>query len=108
MAILLNLLKLLALAMAKRSKDSAARKRIKATIFDKLNRRGKWGPVHTSKENALKGVPSHDIGTAKDVLEEAIRDGFLNLKPTSYGDQISLNYERKDEIKAIITELLEE
>jgi len=94
--------------MAKRSRDPAERSRIRATTFDKLNRRGKWGPAHTSKENALKGIPSHGIGAAKDILEEAIKDGFLNLKSTSYGDQISLNFEKREKILAIIAELLEE
>jgi hypothetical protein len=79
--------------MTKRLKNTEEINEIRATIFDKLNRRGKWGPIHTSKENAIKGIPSHDI---------AIKDGFLNLKPTSYGDQISLNFKRKEEIKAII------
>ena len=88
--------------MAKRLKNSEEINKIRATVFDKLNRRGKWGPIHTSKENAIKGIPSHDIGAAKDVIEDAIKDGFLNLKPTSYGDQISLNFKRKEEIKAII------
>jgi hypothetical protein len=88
--------------MAKRLKNSEEINKIRATVFDKLNRRGIWGPVHTSKENAIKGIPSHDIGAAKDVIEDAIKDGFLNLKPTSYGDQISLNFKRKEEIKAII------
>jgi hypothetical protein len=94
--------------MAKRLKDPAEKNRIKATIFDKLNRRGKWGPIHTSKENALKGIPSHDVGAAKDLLEDAIKDGFLISKPTSYGDQVSLNFERKEEIMAIIEELLKD
>jgi hypothetical protein len=94
--------------MAKRSKDPAEINRIRATIFDKLNRRGKWGPAHTSKENALKGIASHDIGAAKDILDEAIKDGFLNLKPTSYGGEVSLNFERRAEILAIIAGLLEE
>ena len=88
--------------MAKRLKNSGEINKIRATVFDKLNRRGIWGPIHTSKENAIKGIPSHDIGAAKDVIEDAIKDGFLNLKPTSYGDQISLNFKRKEEIKAII------
>jgi hypothetical protein len=63
--------------MAKRIKDPGERNRIRATIFDKLNRRGKWGPSHTSKENALKGIPSHAVGAAKEILEEAIKEGFL-------------------------------
>jgi hypothetical protein len=93
--------------MAKRPKDGTESKKIRAIIFDKLNRRGKWGPAHTSKENAMKGIPSHELGAAKGVIEEAIKEGFLNLKPTSYGDQISLNFKRREEIKAIIEELLE-
>ena len=92
--------------MAKHPKDIANSIKIRSIIFDKLNRRGKWGPAHTSKENAIKGIPSHELGAAKDVIDEAIKDGFLNLKPTSYGDQISLNFKRREEIKAIIEELL--
>ncbi|HSD58357.1 MAG TPA: hypothetical protein VLB04_09260 [Methanotrichaceae archaeon] len=94
--------------MAKRLKDPDEINKIRATIFDKLNKRGKWGPSHTSKENAIKGIPSHDVGAAKDVIEDAIKEGFLNLKPTSDGDQISLNFKRKEEIKAIIEELVKD
>ncbi len=94
--------------MAKRLKGPDEINKIRATIFDKLNKRGKWGPSHTSKENAIKGIPSHDVGAAKDVIDDAIKEGFLNLKPTSYGDQISLNFKRKEEIKAIIEELVKD
>lgn len=88
--------------MAKRLKDPEEVRKIRATIFDKLDRRGKWGPIHTSKENAVKGLPSHQLGAANEVL---IKEGFLILKPTSYGDQISLNFTRKEDIRAIIREL---
>ena len=91
--------------MAKRLKDPEEIRKIMATIFDKLDRRGKWGPIHTSKENAIKGLPSHLLGAANEVLEAAINEGFLILKPTSYGDQISLNFTRKDDIRAVIREL---
>ena len=91
--------------MAKRLKDPEEIRKIRATIFDKLDRRGKWGPIHTSKENAVKGLPSHQLGAANEVLEAAIKEGVLILKPTSYGDQISLNFTRKDEIRAMIREL---
>jgi len=91
--------------MGKGLKDPEEIKKIRATIFDKLDRRGKWGPIHTSKENAVKGLPSHQLGAANKVIEAAIKEGFLNLKPTSYGDQISLNFTRKDEIRVIIREL---
>ncbi|HPH48617.1 MAG: hypothetical protein GX463_11510 [Methanothrix sp.] len=91
--------------MAKRLKDPEEVRKIRATIFDKLDRRGKWGPIHTSKENAVKGLPSHQLGAANEVLEAAIKEGVLILKPTSYGDQISLNFTRKEDIRAIIREL---
>ena len=91
--------------MAKRLKDPEEIIKIMATIFDKLDRRGKWGPIHTSKENAVKGLPSHQLGAANEVLEAAIKEGVLILKPTSYGDQISLNFTRKEDIRAIIREL---
>jgi hypothetical protein len=93
--------------MAKRIKDPDDRDRIKATIFDKLDRRGKWGPSHTSKENALKGMPSHNLGAAKEILDEAIKEGFLVLKRTGYGDHVSLNFKRRDEILSIVAQLLE-
>ena len=93
--------------MAKRIIPPDESNRIRATIFDKLNRRGKWGPVHTSKENALKGIPSHDVGTAKDILVEAIKEGFLVPKHTGYGDHVSLNFKKKGEIMAIIASLLD-
>ena len=93
--------------MAKRIITPDEKNRIRATIFDKLNRRGKWGPVHTSKENALKGIPSHDVGIAKDILEEAIKEGFLIPKHTGYGDHVSLNFKKKGEIMAIIASLLD-
>jgi hypothetical protein len=34
-----------------------------------------------------------------------MKEGFLILKSTSYGDQISLNFTMKDEIRAIIREV---
>jgi hypothetical protein len=91
--------------MVKRIKDPVAVRRIQATIFDKLNRRGKWGPSHTSKEDAVKGIPSHEVGAAKAILEDAIKERFLIPKPTGYGDHVSLNFKRKAEILAIIAEL---
>jgi hypothetical protein len=92
--------------MAKRLKDSKEIEKIRATIIDKLDRSSKWGPIHTGKENAVKGIPSHELGAAKEVIEAAIKDGFLNWKPTSYEDQNSLNFKKKEEIMAIIRDLL--
>jgi len=94
--------------MAKRINDPAEMRRIRATIFDKLNRRGKWGPIHTSKENAIKGIPSHEVGAAKEILEDAIKEGYLNPKTTNYGDQVSLNFKRRNEIMDMINELLDD
>jgi len=64
-------------------------------------------PSHTSKENALKGILSHDVGAAKEILEEATKEGFLVHKRTGYWYHVSLNIRRRDEI-VYIAELLED
>ena len=51
--------------------------RLREPIFDKLYKSARdVGPSHVSKEDALKDIPSHDIGAAKEIIEEAIKEGF--------------------------------
>ncbi len=38
----------------------------------------------------------------KDATEQLIKEGFLIQKSTSYGLEVSLNFDRKDEIFGII------
>ena len=71
-------------------------------ILDKLARHGWWKAKHTSFENIPKGAPPHMKGRIKEVAEQLIKEGFILQKPTSYGLEISLNFERKEEIFKII------
>ncbi len=71
-------------------------------ILDKLSRHGWWKAKHTSFDNVPKGAPSHMRDKIKEAAKQLIKDGFINQKPTSYGLEISLNFDRKNEIFQII------
>ncbi|MCK4319145.1 hypothetical protein KAW38_01075 [Candidatus Micrarchaeota archaeon] len=71
-------------------------------ILSKFARHGWWGAKHTSFDNIPKGAPLHLRGIIKGAAEQLIKDGLLVKKPTSYGLETSLNFERKDEIFGII------
>ena len=73
-------------------------------ILRHLYRRDYWGARHTSPENAIKGIPGHLIGDAKDAIDGLIKEGLILAKPTHYGLQIYLNPARKQEIEALIHE----
>jgi len=81
--------------------DEELRNILKATIFKKLKRRGKWEHAHTSFDKLTSGIPKHLRGPAKDIAEELIKEGLLLVKPTSYGLEVSLNPRRKAEIDKI-------
>ena len=76
--------------------------KLRGTILHKLDRKGKWGPVHTSLDNLRKGLPSDLRGEAKAVAKELIKEGLILEKPTSYGIEVSLNLKRRAEIQGII------
>jgi len=71
-------------------------------ILDKLARHGWWKAKHTSFDNIPKGAPSHMRNKIKEAAEQLIKDGLLLQKPTNYGLEVSLNFERKNEIFQII------
>ena len=71
-------------------------------ILDKLARHGMWKAKHTSFDNIPKGAPKHLRGKIKEAAEQLIKDGFIISKRTSYDLEVSLNFERKDEIFEII------
>ncbi len=89
------------------SKNMNNRGVLKATILKKLKRRGKWGGAHTSFDVLARGIPKHLRGEAKEVATELIKDGLLLSKPTSYGLEVSLNPEKKEEIDKIIKKYLD-
>jgi len=71
---------------------------MKADILARLHRRVCWGGKHTALETVKKGVPKHLGGDYMKLAKELIKDGFISSKPTSYGQQISLNPARMEEI----------
>ncbi len=75
---------------------------IKADILHKLFRKRKWGASHTSVDNLHKSCPSHLKGEYKEVAQQLIREGFILSKPTGYGQEVSLNPLKREEIIAII------
>jgi hypothetical protein len=80
---------------------------LKSQILYKLATKRKWGESHTAIENLSKGIPSHFKGTMKKLAHELIREGLIVLKPTGYGQHVSLNVEKRDVIKRMIYKYLE-
>ena len=77
---------------------------IKSHILWKLHVKRIWGGKNTAIENIAKGIPKHLHGSYIEATKELIRNGFLLTKPTSYGQQISLNPRRIEEIIKIVTD----
>jgi hypothetical protein len=71
---------------------------LKAKILEHLARQRKWQHSHTAIENLEKGFPKHLRGRIKDIVHELIKEGLILLKHTNYGVQVSLNFEKKEEI----------
>ncbi|MBS3052323.1 MAG: hypothetical protein J4428_03055 [Candidatus Aenigmarchaeota archaeon] len=71
---------------------------IKNHILFKLHWKKFWGGKHTAIESVKKGIPAHLSGRYVDMTRELIKDGLILSKPTSYGLQISLNPNKREEI----------
>jgi len=82
--------------------------RDEAKILYKLMRLGKWEHAHTSIDNLIKGFPKHKRGDARKIIPKLIKRGFLHVKPTAYGRQVSLNIERKKEMEEIVARYFEQ
>jgi hypothetical protein len=83
-------------------------RRDEAKILYKLMRLGKREHAHTSIENLTKVFPKHKRGDIRKMILKLIRGGFLHVKPTAYGRQVSLNIEKKKEIEEIVSRYLEQ
>jgi len=79
-----------------------------AKILYKLMRLGKWEHAHTSIDNLIKGFPKHKRGDVRKLIPKLIKKGFLHVKPTAYGREVSLNIERKKEIEEFIARYFEQ
>ena len=75
---------------------------IKGKILHKLTRFGKFEHSHTAVENLQKGFPKDLAGRVKELIQELKREGILKSKPTNYGEQVSINVEKTDEIMRYI------
>lgn len=76
--------------------------RYHVSILDRLYNTRCIGGKHTSRENALRGFPKSERGAAEERLDELIKRNYIITKPTSYGDQISLNANMITDIKNIL------
>jgi len=73
-----------------------------AKILYRLMRLGKWEHAHTSIDNLIKGFPKHKRGEVRKLILKLIRQGFLHVKPTAYGREVSLNIQKKREIEELV------
>jgi len=71
---------------------------VKGKVLHKLTRMGKFEHSHTSIDNLPKGFPSDLKGRVKDLVKELKKEKILISKPTSYGEEISINVEMKEKI----------
>jgi hypothetical protein len=76
---------------------------IKSIILEKLYRKGKWGGAHTASDNIKRWILPRNLGKnggrIDRAMKELIKDGWIILKPTHYGEQISLNPRFKGQIE---------
>ncbi|MFC1691327.1 hypothetical protein ACFL0W_04035 [Nanoarchaeota archaeon] len=80
---------------------------IKGKILHKLTRLGKFKHSHTSISNLPKGFPKDQRGFVKSQIEELIKEEILFVKPTNYGDEVSINLDKKEKIMDYIEKFLE-
>ena len=76
---------------------------IKGKVLHKLSRLGKFEHSHTSIDNLPKGFPTDLRGRVKDMVKELKKEGILLSKPTSYGEEVSINSAMKDKIMHYIS-----
>ncbi len=79
---------------------------IKGKILHKLTRMGKFSHSHTAMDNLPKGFPMEIRGRVKEMAKELKKEGILFSKPTSYGEEVSINSEQKDKIMFYINKFL--
>jgi hypothetical protein len=71
-------------------------------IFHKLHRKKKWGASHTAFINLYKWCDPRYAKKYREIARRLIRKGFIISKPTVYGEQVSLNPRKREEIISII------
>ena len=71
---------------------------IKGKILHKLTRLGKFKHSHTAVDNLPKGFPKEIRGRVKEIANELKKEQILFVKPTNYGEEVSINIEKRDRI----------
>ena len=89
------------------SEDPNPRRRVMRQMLRKLFKKGKIGASHTHEDNVYRGVPDHEKGTAKAIMDLLYREGVLMPKPTATDPHVSLNPERTAEVRTIVAGTIE-
>lgn len=77
--------------------------KVNAMILHALARKRKWGESHTPLTNIVKWVVIRRNGKrVKKLIKELRKEGLVNIKPTHYGEEISLNFYQKEKTIEII------
>lgn len=79
---------------------------IKGKILHKLVRFGKFEASHTAVEHLQKGFPKDMVGRVKEMVIELKKEGILFVKKTNYGEQVSMNLEKRSVIMGYIETFL--
>ena len=74
---------------------------LKSAILRKMLMHRWIGGKHTSIHDIPKGFPQHERGRVAEMTKELVIDGLILRKPTSYGEEVSLNPNRIYEAKRI-------
>lgn len=78
--------------------------KIRKNIVKKLYAYGAFAHGHLLLERLQSGVPSHLIGSVRQVLEDLIKEGLvLFYNRTKHGEAYQLNIKKLREIEAIIS-----
>jgi hypothetical protein len=76
---------------------------IKSKVLRVLAKKNKWLHSHTPLTNIIRWVYVKRNGKrVKKMIDELRRENLIILKPTHYGEEISLNPYQKDRIMEII------
>ncbi|MGQ9469972.1 MAG: hypothetical protein ACUVTD_09205 [Nitrososphaerales archaeon] len=75
---------------------------IKKAVLRKMLASQIIGGRHTAIENISKGFPKHLRWDVEKAVKQLIKEGYIILKPTSYGLQVSLNPTRIKEIREMV------
>ena len=73
-------------------------------ILRKLYRRSCIGARHTALEHCFTGLRRNDVKDGKRAYERLVNGGYLIVKPTSYGVQVSIDPRRLDSVKNALRE----